>query len=260
MTWGIMLELGYLIHGPFMPMCSDRAELTKTRRWLAALLSLFLVYTFVPQALAHGVSGGDADFLASAQGMHLGAYFYLGAKHMVTGYDHLLFLVGVIFFLSRFRDVLIFVSLFSLGHSITLLFGVLSGLSLSPYLVDAVIGLSVVYKALDNIGYLRKLVGFDIDPKLAVFGFGLVHGFGLSTKLQDISLSADGLIPNMIAFNLGVEAGQITALAVILVVINAWRRTPSFARLSFAANVLLIVVGFVLFLYQAFGFYLEMTR
>lgn len=223
------------------------------------LLGLPISLSTIPEALAHGVSGGDAEFLASAQGMHLGAYFYLGAKHMVTGYDHLLFLIGVVFFLSRFRDVVIFVSLFSLGHSITLLFGVLSGITISSYLVDAVIGLSVVYKALDNLGFFKATLGFVPNQKMAVFGFGLVHGFGLSTKLQDIALSPDGLVPNMLAFNVGVEAGQVVALAAILILMNAWRRTKSFERHSRAANVVLMMLGFILFFYQAFGFYLEMT-
>lgn len=224
--------------------------------WAAAAAMLALIWGH--SAFAHGVSGGDAEFLANAEGMHLGAYFYLGAKHMVTGYDHLLFLVGVVFFLSRFRDVVIFVSLFSLGHSITLLFGVLSGITVSAYLVDAIIGLSVVYKALDNLGFFQASLGFTPNQKAAVFGFGLVHGFGLSTKLQDIALSPDGLVPNMLAFNVGVEAGQIAALTVILVAMNLWRETGAFARQARAANILLMLAGFVLFFYQAIGLYLEM--
>lgn len=232
-------------------------------RWRGAvslpLAVLALVWLAAGDALAHGVAGGDADFLARAQGMHLGAYFYLGAKHMVTGYDHLLFLAGVVFFLSRFRDIVVFVSLFSLGHSITLLFGVLSGIHVSAYLVDAIIGLSVVYKALDNLGFFQRTLGFVPDQKAMVFGFGLVHGFGLSTKLQDLSLSSDGLIPNMLAFNLGVEAGQIVALVAILFVFNLWRRSDAFARQARAANIALMTAGFILFFYQAFGLSLEVS-
>ena len=204
---------------------------------------------------AHGVASGDALFLASAEGLQIGPYVYLGAKHMVTGYDHLLFLVGVIFFLYRLRDVAIYVTMFSIGHSITLLAGVLSHLWVSPFLVDAIIGLSVVYKAFDNLGGFRTLFGVQPNTKLVVLVFGLVHGFGLATKLQDLSLSAEGLVPNMIAFNLGVELGQVFALAAILLVMNWWRGTSAFARQAVAANVVLMTAGFVLFEYQLAGYF-----
>lgn len=225
--------------------------------WLAAALAV-LYFAGTGRAFAHGVSGGDAAFLATATGWQLWPYFYLGAKHMVTGYDHLLFLVGVIFYLYRFKDIAIYVTLFSVGHSLTLLFGVLSGTNISAYLVDAVIGLSVTYKAIDNLGGFKTLFGRTPNPKLAVFGFGLIHGFGLSTKLQDISLSPDGLIPNMIAFNVGVEVGQILALLVILIVMNWWRSTRLFERQAVAANVVLMMLGFLLFFYQIAGYFWEM--
>src|SRR5690554_6513390 len=174
-------------------------------------LATLALFACAGGAFAHGVSGGDAAFLSAASGLQIGPYLYLGAKHMVTGYDHLLFLLGVIFFLHRLRDIVIYVTLFSVGHSLTLLFGVLAEIHISAYLVDAVIGLSVVYKAVDNLGGFRKLFGVNPNPKAAVFLFGLVHGFGLSTKLQDLALSPEGLIANMIAFNIGVELGQILA-------------------------------------------------
>ncbi|WP_246132788.1 HupE/UreJ family protein [Devosia ginsengisoli] len=207
-------------------------------------------------ALAHGVSGGDAAFLASASGWQIGPYLYLGAKHMVTGYDHLLFLVGVVFFLTSMRDVALYVTMFSLGHSLTLLTGVLAHIHLSPHLVDAVIGLSVVYKAIDNLGGFRQL-GLNFDPRFAVLGFGLAHGFGLATKLQDLQLSADGLVPNMVAFNVGVELGQILALSFILLLMTWWRSHPAFSRQAVAANVVLMVAGFVLFQYQLIGYFTE---
>jgi hypothetical protein len=208
-------------------------------------------------ALAHGVSGGDADFLSRAEGWQIWPYLYLGAKHMVTGYDHLLFLVGVIFFLYRMKDVALYVTLFSVGHSITLLTGVLSHIWISPYLVDAIIGLSVVYKALDNLGAFKTLFGVEPNQKVAVLGFGLVHGFGLATKLQDLQLSAEGLVPNMLAFNVGVELGQITALSAILIVMTWWRALPSFPRTAVAANVGIMTAGFILFEYQLIGFFTE---
>jgi hypothetical protein len=226
--------------------------------WPAVALAGIVLLLDTTGVFAHGVSGGDAAFLSSVAGVDLWPYVYLGAKHMVTGYDHLLFLAGVIFFLYRLRDVAIYVTLFSIGHSLTLLTGVLGHIDVSPYLVDAIIGLSVVYKAIDNLGGLKLLFGFEPNQKLAVLLFGLVHGFGLATKLQDLQLSADGLVPNMLAFNVGVEIGQLLALGVILTVFTLWRASPMFARQQTTANVLLMAAGFVLFEYQAAGFFLEM--
>jgi hypothetical protein len=171
----------------------------------------------------------------------------------VTGYDHLLFLAGVIFFLYRLKDVALYVSLFAIGHSLTLLLGVLGGIRVDPYIVDAIIGLSVVYKAFENIGGFERF-GLKINTKAAVFAFGLVHGFGLSTKLQDLRLSEDGLVPNMIGFNIGVELGQFTALALILLGFTLWRRSESFMTRAFATNMVIMTAGFMLFGYQLTGF------
>lgn len=219
-----------------------------TRLCLPALL-------WAGAAAAHGVAEGDKSFLQSATGMQLLPYLYLGAKHMVTGYDHLLFLFGVIFFLYRMKEIGLYVTLFAVGHSSTLLFGVLSGTHVNPYLIDAIIGLSVVYKALDNLGAFQRLFGVQPNTKAAVLVFGFFHGFGLASKLQDFSLSPDGLIPNMLAFNVGVEIGQLLALAAILIAMTYWRRTPAFARQAFAANVLLMTAGFVLTGYQLTGYF-----
>ncbi|MES2603506.1 MAG: HupE/UreJ family protein [Pseudomonadota bacterium] len=220
-------------------------------RWF--LFPLCLLACLFPASLfAHGVAEGDAQFLESISGLQFIPYLYLGAKHMVTGYDHLLFLAGVIFFLYRMKDVALYVSLFALGHSITLLIGVLGGIRVNPFAVDAVIGLSVVYKAFENVGGF-KLLGFSVDTRLAVFLFGLVHGFGLSTKLQDLQLSSDGLVANMIGFNLGVELGQFTALALILLVFSWWRQSPSFINRAYLSNMIIMTAGFVLFGYQLTG-------
>jgi hypothetical protein len=208
-------------------------------------------------ALAHGVAEGDKGFIEQTSGPQIGAFLYLGAKHMVTGYDHLLFLFGVIFFLYKMRQVATYVTLFAVGHSTTLLAGVLLGTHVSAYLVDAVIGLSVVYKALDNLGAYRRWFGIQPNTKIAVLLFGFVHGFGLATKLQDFTLSKDGLVVNLVAFNVGVEIGQLLALTAILIAMGYWRRTASFARHAFAANVLLMTAGFVLFGYQMAGYFLE---
>ncbi len=211
-------------------------------------------------ALAHGVAEGDGAFIEASQGMQLIPYLYLGAKHMVTGYDHLLFLFGVIFFLYRMKDVALYVTLFAVGHSSTLLFGVLSGTHVNPYLVDAIIGLSVVYKALDNLGAFKTVLGVQPNAKAAVLIFGFFHGFGLATKLQDLSLSPEGLIANMLAFNVGVEIGQLLALAGILVVMGFWRRTAAFGQQAFVANVVLMAAGFLLTGYQLSGYFLTHTH
>lgn len=205
-------------------------------------------------AYAHGVSEADKGFLQGSTGMQLLPYMYLGAKHMVTGYDHLLFLCGVIFFLYRMRDVGLYVTLFAVGHSTTLLLGVLNGWHVEPYLVDAVIGLSIVYRAFDNLAGFRAVLGIQPNKKAAVLIFGFVHGLGLATKLQDFALPADGLVPNMLAFNIGVELGQLLALGVILVLMRYWRTTANFARHALTGNVALMAAGFTLAGYQLTGF------
>jgi hypothetical protein len=204
-------------------------------------------------ALGHGIAGDDQAFLLRTAGAHIGPYVYLGAKHMVTGYDHLAFLAGVIFFLYRLKEVALYVTLFAIGHSTTLLLGVLGGWHVNSYLVDVVIGLSVVYKAFENLGGFAAL-GLQPNMKAAVLFFGFFHGFGLATKLQDLAIARDGLVANMLSFNVGVEIGQLLALSVMLIAFNAWRTTDSFARHAYAANVALLTVGFVLFGYQLTGY------
>ncbi len=206
-------------------------------------------------AAAHGIGGKDAAFVAATKGPDILPFMYLGAKHMVTGYDHLLFIFGVIFFVYRMKDVLIYVSLFSLGHSITLLAGVLLKIDVNAYLVDALIGLSVVYKAFDNLGGFMTVFGRQPNNKIAVALFGLIHGFGLATKLQTLRLNSNGLVLNMIGFNIGVEIGQLIALAVFLVVMVQWRRTANFERYAVAANVAILTAGFMLMEYQLAGYF-----
>ena len=220
------------------------------------LFATAFISLFVSSLLfAHGVEEGDAMFIEQASGAQLLPFIYLGAKHMVTGYDHLLFLAGVIFFLYRMKDVGIYVTLFAVGHSVTLLYGVLSEINVNAYMVDAIIGFSVVYKAMDNLGAFRRWFGFQPNTKAAVLIFGFFHGFGLATKLQDFTLSDDGLVANILAFNVGVEIGQLMALSVILIAMNFWRRTDVFPRQAFGANVLLMSAGFMLMGYQLTGLY-----
>ena len=208
------------------------------------------------QALAHGVAAGDKGYIQETSGVVFLPFVYLGAKHMITGYDHLLFLFGVIFFLYRMKDVGIYVTMFAVGHSLTLLLGVLTGISVSSYLIDAIIGLSVVYKALDNLGAYQRWFGVQPNTKAATLIFGLFHGFGLATKLQDFELSRAGLLPNLVAFNIGVELGQLLALGGILILMGFWRKTAGFWRHAYTTNVVLMTLGFVLTGYQLVGFFI----
>ncbi|GAC34339.1 hypothetical protein GPLA_3450 [Paraglaciecola polaris LMG 21857] len=205
-------------------------------------------------AFAHGVDDSTRAFLERNTGVQIVPFLYIGAKHMITGYDHLLFLVGVIFFLYKSRDVLLYVSMFTLGHSVTLLLGVLSDIQVNAYLIDAIIGLSVVYKGFDNLGGFKRCFNWQPNTKLAVLIFGLFHGFGLATKLQEFQLPEDGLIINLLAFNLGVELGQFAALVFVLIAINAWRKLPSFQRFATLTNTLLMSGGLMLMGYQLTGF------
>ena len=205
-------------------------------------------------ALAHAITLGDQGYVQEITGVHVVPFLYLGAKHMVTGYDHILFLLGVIFFLYGVRQIALYVTLFAIGHSITMLAGVWFDFGINSYLIDAIIGFSVVYKALDNLGAFRLWFGVQPDTRAATLIFGLLHGFGLASKIIEYDISPDGLLPNLLAFNVGVEIGQLIALAAILVVMTRWRAIPSFARTAYAANVLMISAGFALMGIQITGY------
>jgi hypothetical protein len=224
--------------------------------YLVVALVILALLSAAPLS-AHNVSKRDASFVESNKGAAIAPFLYLGAKHMVTGYDHLAFLVGVIFFLYRLKDVVQYVSLFTLGHSITLLSGVLGGIHANPYLIDAIIGLSVVYKAFDNMDGFQRFLGFEPNTKLAVLIFGLFHGFGLATKLQELDLSKVGLVTNIVSFNVGVEIGQGLALTAVLIALSFWRTRGGFLRHAFATNTALMSVGFILMGYQIAGYYME---
>jgi HupE / UreJ protein len=208
---------------------------------------------------AHGVSDKDALFLSMINGPAIGPLMYLGAKHMVTGYDHLLFLVGVIFFLYRLKHIFLYVSLFTIGHSVTLLAGALGGIRADSHIVDAIIGLSIVYKGFENLGGFRRLFARQPNTRVAVLIFGLFHGFGLATKLQDFALSPNGLAINIVSFNVGVEIGQILALTYVLIVLSYWRTRPSYLRHAYVTNAALMTAGFVFTGYQMAGYFLSRT-
>jgi len=212
---------------------------------------LFVVSTAVS---AHNVTPGDAGYIQEIWGVHIIPFMYLGAKHMVTGYDHILFLLGVVFFLFKFRDVAIYVSLFAIGHSITMLIGVWFGWGINAYVVDAIIGFSVVYKALDNLGVFRLWFGYQPNTKVATLIFGLIHGTGLASKILEYDISGDGLLPNLLAFNVGVEIGQILALCVILIIMGYLRRSDRFPKYAVGANVIMIFLGVALMAQHIFGY------
>ncbi len=238
--------------------------MTLTSRVLRALapsqtatLTLLLLAAFMlttAQALAHNVTAGDAGYIQEIWGVKIIPFIYLGAKHMVTGYDHILFLLGVVFFLYKMKDVGIYVSLFAIGHSVTMLLGVWYGWGINAYIIDAIIGLSVVYKALDNLGAYQKWFGVQPNTKAATLIFGLFHGTGLATKILDYDIPQDGLLANLLAFNVGVEVGQLLALAVILIVMGYWRRHPGFMRQATVANLVMIGLGIWLTGHQIAGY------
>ena len=215
-----------------------------------------LIATILPLSLmAHGVSPEDQLTLA---GGGLGAYVYVGAKHMVTGYDHLLFLAGVIFFLKSFCDVLKFITVFTLGHSITLIGATYLGIQADEHLVDAVIALSVLYKGAENLGGLERFIPRKTSNLLiAVFLFGLIHGFGLSTRLQSFDLGEGQFLAKIVCFNVGVELGQIAALIPIVLFIQWWQKRSSYPAFYRAVNWYLILAGVALFMYQLHGYFTQ---
>lgn len=207
-------------------------------------------------AWAHAVTGKDAAYIETVRGAAIGPFLYLGAKHMVTGYDHMLFLVGVVFFLRRFRDIIQYVTLFTVGHSVTLLLGVFAGIRVNPFLIDAIIGLSVAYMAFVNMGGFKQLFGFEPDNRLSVLVFGLFHGFGLATKVQEFNLVPEGLVTNILSFNVGIELGQFAGLSLVLLALTIWRMRASFMHYALAANTALMTGGFLLVGYQLSGYFL----
>ena len=221
---------------------------------LALPLAMLALAASGTHALAHNVTPGDAGYIQEIYGVHIVPFVYLGAKHMITGYDHILFLLGVVIFLYRMKDVRLYVSLFAIGHSVTMLLGVWFGWGINAFIIDAIIGLSVVYKALDNLGYFQRWLGYQPNTKAATLIFGLFHGTGLATKIMEYEINPDGLLANLLAFNVGVEVGQILALFVILIVMGYWRRSPNFMRQATYANLVMVGLGLLLTTQQVAGF------
>jgi len=213
---------------------------------------LFLLVMFSGELFAHGMS--EADKLSILEGGNL-RYLSLGATHMLSGFDHLLFVFGIVFFLTSFKDIVKYITAFTLGHSVSLIFTTYNQIQMNYFLIDAVIGLSVAYIAFSNIDGFRKYLNSNAPNLLAMItALGLIHGFGLSTRLQQLPLNEDQLLMNIISFNVGVELGQVAALSVMLLLLSGWRKASSFATFSMASNYTLIVAGGFLFLMQMHGY------
>ncbi|MEO1515389.1 MAG: HupE/UreJ family protein [Bacteroidota bacterium] len=217
------------------------------------LFVLFLL--LIPFALfGHGVSQSDQEILSNGG---LLSYIWVGAKHMVTGYDHLLFLAGVIFYLDNFRDIVRFITVFTLGHSITLISATYLGIQADEHLIDAVIALSVLYKGFENLGGFKSLFNTS-SPNLLlmVFIFGLIHGFGLSTRLQSFDMGEGQFLAKIVCFNVGVELGQVLALIPIVFIISKWKPWKSYQTFYKLANWFLVIAGIGLFFLQMYGYFL----
>lgn len=216
-------------------------------------IALCLLLLYPIWLAAHGVSDADQETLSNGG---LLAYIFVGAKHMLTGYDHLLFLTGVIFYLSGFKDIVRFITTFTIGHSITLISATYLGIKADEHLIDAVIALSVLYKGFENLGGFEKFFNVK-SPNLLfmVFLFGLIHGFGLSTRLQSFDMGNGQFLAKIISFNIGVELGQVLALIPIVFVITRWQTHKSYNAFYKAVNYYLILAGIGLFIYQMYGYF-----
>lgn len=228
-------------------MITDRLS-----RYLSSAALLLVTMSFAGGALTHAMSEADKQRALEAG---LPDYVLLGASHMLSGYDHLLFLLGVVFFLSRFTDIVKFITAFTVGHSITLVFATLYSIHTNYFLIDAVIALTVCYKGFENLDGFKRYLGVR-SPNLTwmVFAFGLIHGLGLSTRLQQLPMGEGSIVMKILAFNVGVELGQIIALSVMLVLLSGWRKRVSFERFSRAINTALIIIGGLLLLHQLHGY------
>ena len=229
-----------------IPSSSGRQHVAVWRLPLVVLSAMAVYCWLAASAYAHNGTPGDAGYIQEIWGVKLIPFTYLGAKHMITGYDHILFLLGVVFFLYKMKDVAIYVSLFAIGHTLTMIPGVWFGWGINAFIIDAIIGFSVVYKALDNMGYLNKWLGFQPNTKAATLIFGLLHGTGLASKIMDYQIAEEGLLANLIAFNVGVEIGQLLALGAILIVMGYWRRTDGFLQQGYRVNSVMVIAGLLL--------------
>ncbi len=223
-------------------------SIMKQSRWLIAVF----ITLFASLAFGHGMSDAEKQLITEGGNLR---YIWIGATHMLSGYDHLAFVFGIIFFLTKFRDIVKYITAFTIGHSITLIFATFNAIQINYFLIDAVIALSVCYIAFHNLDGFKKYLNVKAPNMLAmIFGLGLIHGLGLSTRLQQLPLNPEELLMNIISFNVGIEVGQIAALAVMLLLIKLFRKSSFFPTFSKISNYLLILVGAYLFLMQMHGY------
>lgn len=223
-------------------------SITKNLRWLLVIL----ITLFSSQAFGHGMSETEKQIIIEGGNLH---YIWIGSTHMLSGYDHLAFVFGIVFFLTKFKDIVKYITAFTVGHSITLIFATFNAIQINYFLVDAVIALSVCYIAFHNLDGLKKYLNIQApNMLLMIFGLGLIHGLGLSTRLQQLPLSEDNLLMNIISFNVGIEFGQIGALTIMLFVIAFFRKSKTFPAFSKSANSFLIIAGAYLFMMQMHGY------
>lgn len=213
---------------------------------------LAAVFGVVPEAFAHGMTEAEKQTIIEGGNLR---YVWIGATHMLSGYDHLAFVFGIIFFLTKFKDIVKYITAFTVGHSITLIFATFTAMQVNYFLIDAVIALSVCYIAFHNLDGFRKYIDIKAPNMMVmIFSLGLIHGLGLSTRLQELPLNADNLLMNIISFNVGIELGQISALALMLLLITAFRKSEHFPAFSRISNYTLVLAGGFLFLVQTHGF------
>lgn len=224
-------------------------SLIKHSKWLVAAI-VMLLFT---QAYGHGMS--EAEKQAIIDGGNL-SYLSIGITHMLSGYDHLLFVFGIIFLLTTFKEIVKYITAFTLGHSVTLIYATFNGIQINYFLIDAIIALSICYIAFANLDGFKKYL--DIKPPnllVMITALGLIHGLGLSTRLQALPLSEEDLLVNIISFNIGIEIGQILALTVMLFIMNILRKQVSFKAFSLISNYGLIFAGLFLFIMQTHGYW-----
>ncbi len=216
-------------------------------QWIPAAI----VFCTASLAYAHGMSEAEKQTILEGGNLQ---FMKIGATHMLTGYDHLLFIFGIVFFLNNYMDVVKTITAFTIGHSITLVAATLMQVTVNYFLIDAVIALSVCYIGYENLGGFRKLFDKSPDFTWAVFIFGLIHGLGLSTRLQQLPLGDEGIVWRILSFNLGIELGQIFALCLMITLLFRWRHAPFFLRVGTFSNNGLIIAGVFLFLMQMHGY------
>jgi hydrogenase/urease accessory protein HupE len=187
-------------------------------------------------------TSSDISVISGRPGSLFARFLLLGVEHILTGYDHLLFLAGVLVVLRRWRDVVGTITAFTLSHSITLVLATTGLLLIPGRVVEPLIAASIVYVGIENLTRQVPASRWKLT-----FGFGLVHGLGFATVLRDLGVGADGrgaIALPLVSFNAGVEAGQML-VASLLVPIFWWLNARSTFRIRFAAawSLLVIVAG-----------------